>query len=231
VRSSRSSAAALAAAIALAAAAPASAHRKDEYLQAARIAIDPGRVRVELDLTPGIAVADDVLRQIDTDHSGTLSDAEMDAYAGGVVRGIALEIDGRPLTARVVERMAPTAEAVRLGEGAIRLQLSAPAPPLGAGAHRLRYRNTHRSDIGVYLANALVPSSDRIAITDQQRDVDQRELRIDYVVRGDAAALRGRWIVPGLIGLAIASAVLWRSGISRRDSGRLRDRTPGAAPT
>jgi hypothetical protein len=36
----------------------ASAHRRDEYLQAARIAVGPDRVRIELDLTPGMAVAD-----------------------------------------------------------------------------------------------------------------------------------------------------------------------------
>ena len=38
-----------------------SAHRRDEYLQAARLALDPGRVQIELDLTPGIAVADAIL--------------------------------------------------------------------------------------------------------------------------------------------------------------------------
>ena len=33
-----------------------------------------------------------------------------------------------------------------------------------AGPHHLRYRNTHRPDIGVYLANVLVPASDRLAV-------------------------------------------------------------------
>ena len=33
------------------------AHRLDEYLQAARIAVDNGRVDLDLDLTPGAAVA------------------------------------------------------------------------------------------------------------------------------------------------------------------------------
>jgi hypothetical protein len=47
----------LLAAIVLAAGAGLSAHRHDEYLQAARIAIDPDGVRLELSLTPGIAVS------------------------------------------------------------------------------------------------------------------------------------------------------------------------------
>ena len=214
-----------------AAAVTASAHRKDEYLQASRIAIESGRVQMEIDLTPGIAVAEDVLKQIDTDRSGSVSDAEADAYAASVMRAVALEVDGRPLAPYLVDRVWPTVEAVRQGEGSMRLRLSALMPPLGAGAHHLRYHNAHRPDIGVYLANALVPSSDRVAITDQQRDVDQRALRIDYVLRADAAALRSQWIAPGLIGLAMASALLRLSRISRRGSGRLRGRTPGAAPT
>ena len=45
----------LALALTIAGGAGVSAHRRDEYLQAARLAIDPGRVQLELDLTPGIA--------------------------------------------------------------------------------------------------------------------------------------------------------------------------------
>ena len=47
------------------AAVPASAHRRDEYLQAARIAIEPGRVLASLVLTPGIAIANGLLGEID----------------------------------------------------------------------------------------------------------------------------------------------------------------------
>ena len=210
---------------------PALAHRKDEFLQAARVEIDPGQVRIELDLTPGIAVAEDVLGQIDADRDGSISAGEADRYIAGVVRGIALEVDGRALTPLLVDRAIPAVDVLRRGEGAIRMQLSVSLPPLGAGAHLLRYRNGHRSDIGVYLVNALVPSSDRVAITDQRRDVDQRELEVAYLLRGEAAAVRRQWIAPGLAGLAIAAAALSLARISRRGSGRLRDRTPGAAPT
>ena len=41
--------------------APIAAHRLDEYLQAARIAVDVDRVGVELDLTPGVAIAPSVM--------------------------------------------------------------------------------------------------------------------------------------------------------------------------
>ena len=194
---------------AFAAGASTAAHRRDEYLQAARLAIDPARVQVELDLTPGIAVADAVLGAIDADRDGAVSPSEADGYAGTVMRAVSLEIDGRPLTARVTGSVFPPVDAVRRGEGTIRLQISAAPPQLDPGTHQLRYRNAHRPDIGVYLANALVPSNERIAVTDQQRDVDQRELRIAYVLRAETGARRSRWIVPGLVVLTIASAVLW----------------------
>ena len=47
------------------------AHRKDEYLQAARIALDAEGAHISLDLTAGIAVADIVLTEIDRDRTGT----------------------------------------------------------------------------------------------------------------------------------------------------------------
>src|SRR5580765_8182089 len=57
---------ALAAAVTLGTAA--SAHRRDEYLQAARLAVEPGRVDLELDLTPGIEVAEAIIADIDGDR-------------------------------------------------------------------------------------------------------------------------------------------------------------------
>jgi len=160
-----------------------SAHRRDEYLQAARIAIDPDRVEIALDLTPGISVAADVLARIDRDGDTFVSPDEARAYARELQRVVALDVDGAPLRLELVDDTFPPVEAVRNGEGAMRVNLAAPLPPLAAGVHHLRYRNSHRSDIGVYLANALVPANDRVEVTAQRRDADQRELIIDYVLR------------------------------------------------
>jgi hypothetical protein len=58
----------------------------------------------------------------------------------------------------------------------------------------------------VYLANALAPNSDRVSITAQRRDVVQRDLTIDYVLRGGPAAPRSTWLLGGLAALtALAS--------------------------
>lgn len=185
-----------------------SAHRRDEYLQAARLAIEPDRVRIELDLTPGIAVADRLLEEIDRDRSGAISESEARAYAAAVRNGVSLEVDGKPIDVELIGSRFPSVEAVRLGEGAIRLELAAAAAPLSDGAHRLRYRNAYHSDIGVYLANALVPASDRVSVTAQERDGDQRELTIEFTLRG-ASALRVRPYLPyvpsGPYGLTLVS--------------------------
>src|SRR5262245_40404830 len=160
----------------------ASAHRLDEYLQAARISIDPDRVQIELDLTPGIAVAPRVLDDIDRDGNRAVSADETRAYARRVLNEIRVGIDGRLLALEVGDTSAAAVEALLLGDGAIRLKLTAAVPRLAPGKHQLFYRNNHRSDIGVYLANALVPSSDRIGVLDQRRDIDQQELIVEYAL-------------------------------------------------
>jgi hypothetical protein len=197
----------------VAAAGPAiSAHRLDEYLQAARIALDPGRAIIDLDLTPGAAVADAVLAGIDRDRNGTISAGEGAGYAAAVRDAITLESDGQPLTVELIDTTIPDLAAMREGEGSIRLRLAATLPALAAGTHHLRYRNTHRPDISVYLANVLVPASDRVTVSAQRRDVDQRELTVDYVLDGDRTPRARAWyaVAIGCVLLALTS-LWWRS--------------------
>ena len=210
----RSSATTALAALAIAlASAPLSAHRLDEYLQAARIAIDPDRVRVELDLTPGVAVADRVLSDVDRDHDGSISPAEASAYVERVRAALSLDVDGILLTPRVTSSTLPSVVAIRAGEGTIRIQLAGVLPRMAAGAHHLRFRNEHRPDIGVYLANALVPASDRIAVTDQQRDAGQQAIDVGYRVSSPGVT----WNAPRMLassGCALAlllTAAMWRT--------------------
>jgi len=186
-----------------------SAHRRDEYLQAARLAIDPGKVGVEIDLTPGIAVAEQILSEIDRDDDGLISAAEGRAYSDRFLRAIALDVDGIPLRVELIETTMPASEAVRNGEGTLRVRAVASVPPLRAGRHRLRYRNDHHSDLGVYLANALVPTNDRVTVGSQRRDLDQRELVIDYGLGADAATARRQSAVAAVGGVVIVAALLW----------------------
>jgi hypothetical protein len=193
-----------------------SAHRRDEYLQAARLAIDPGRVELALDLTPGIAVADVVLSEIDVDRNGLISAAEARAYSDRVLSAIALDVDGIPLRVELVDSTFPTFDSVRKGEGTTRIQAAASMPRLADGLHHLRYRNTYRSDIGVYLANALVPASDRVIVAAQRRDLYQRDLVIDYQLSGQPASTARRGLSVGVAGALILIANLWWRTRTRR---------------
>ena len=62
------------------------------------------------------------------------------------------------------------------------MRWAATLPELSTGPHTVFFRNAHRPEVSVYLANALAPANRRIAITAQRRDADQRELTIAYRV-------------------------------------------------
>ena len=187
-----------------------SAHRTDEYLQAARLAIDPGRVQIELDLTPGIALAGSILADIDRDRDGSLSAEEQRAYGALVLSALTLEVDGTPVRAQLATTSFPEAEAMRRGEGTIRLQSAAILPGVSSGFHQLLFRNRHHPDRSVYLANALLPESTRVAVTAQRRDVDQTELTIDYIVRAAPARPRAAWLLGLIAAATVLSALMMR---------------------
>jgi hypothetical protein len=159
------------------------AHRLDEYLQASRIAIESGRIEVELDLTPGVAIAAQVCDAIDADRDGAVSDREAAAYTRLVASALTLEVDGRTLPLTLTVKHFAGLEAMRQGIGTVELVATADTPR-GGGAHLVLFRNLHRSDIGVYLANALVPADPLVQIGGQHRDRRQQELRIDYRIGG-----------------------------------------------
>jgi hypothetical protein len=78
------------------------------------------------------------------------------------------------------------------------------------GRHQLLFRNRHHPDRSVYLANALVPDSDDVAVTAQRRDGDQTELTIEYIVRAAPASASSRtaWLL-GSIAAAMVLSALW----------------------
>lgn len=163
---------------------PSSAHRLDEYLQATLVAVARDRVELEINLTPGVAIAPQVIAAIDRDRSGVISPEEEVAYANTVMAAITLQVDGRAQQAAVTARRFPTLAEMTEGLGTIRLKAAAHLPAASSGTHEVLYRNMHRPELGVYLANALVPADSAIEISAQRRDVQQHELRIDYRVAG-----------------------------------------------
>ena len=202
-----------------------SAHRLDEYLQLARVSLAPDRVDLELDLTPGVAVAASVLADVDRDGDGVLSAGERRAYAARVLDAIDLDVDGRPLCVEATSAAFSDVDALRQGEGTIRLRSSVAFPDLPPGDHRLTLRNGHRRDISAYAANALVPNNDRIVVTSQTRDRDQSQLTIEYTMRPTAAAASPLWLVAPVA--VILGGVLWRA--TTRSAARSAD--PASSPS
>ena len=176
-------AALLVAALVVAAGAGVSAHRYDEYLHAARIAIAPASIRLEVSLTPGMAVADAVIRDIDTDRDAVLSDGERRAYAQRVLGGLSLRLDEAPVPLTVASSDFPAAGALRGGDAAITIVAAAHVPQAAQGEHRLSFRNANAAHGAVYLANALLPEDDRVSITGMTHAVDQSGLTVAYTVR------------------------------------------------
>jgi hypothetical protein len=181
-----------------------SAHRLDEFLQAARIAVERDRVQLEMTLTPGMAVADDVIREIDADRNGVLSQEEGQLYASRVLSALTLRVDDAlPLHLQLAGSSVPAVTVLRAGDGAIIIRSEAVVPYLPVGPHRLFFHNMNAAGNSVYLANALVPEDDDVGVTGQQHAGDQSQLTIEFVVR-ETSAFRGHW---GWIGLAGAFAL------------------------
>lgn len=171
-----------------------SAHRRDELLQAARIDVAADRIALELSLTPGIAVADEVIGTIDRDHDGTLSSEEQRGYAEQVLAAIAIRIDDRIVKMPSMTAIYPLPGELRDGDRSIELRSAVTLPALSSGRHQIVFTNGYRSDISVYLANALKPDSERIVIASQHRDQAQRTLTIDVTIDGGRFATLPVWL-------------------------------------
>lgn len=164
--------------------ATASAHRIDEYLQAARIAIAPDRITLQMDLTPGVDVAPLIFTGISTDHDGSISETEGRTYASRLLNDIVLEVDGHPQRLSLVRAQFPSFREMNDGMGTIRIEAVAMCAS-SPGRHILFYQNNHKNDLSIYLVNALLPANRKIEITAQHRDSLQRGIQLTYTVRVD----------------------------------------------
>jgi hypothetical protein len=168
--------------LALALPARPAAHQLDEYLQAARIALERDRVLLEMTLTPGANVAGDIVAALDRDGDGIVLPLEARAYGESVVGHVELTFDGRPvrLALEVIE-VPPVADMHR-GLGTMRLTAIGALEDVRAGTRHLAFTNGHRPAMSVYLANALVPVDRGVQVRAQRRDRRQQQLDVEYEV-------------------------------------------------
>ena len=166
-------------------------HNLDEYLQAARLSLVRDRVALELDLTPGVAVAPGIIAVIDRDADAAISSEEARAYGQTVMSEVRLSLDGHAVDVRLDRVEIPSAADLRAGVGTIAIRAGGSVDRLGNGRHSLQFRNDHRPGGAAYLINALAPDDPAIRVISQTRDPIQREGRIDYQIRSVSAA---RWL-------------------------------------
>jgi len=186
----------------------ASAHRLDEYLQATRIDVEFDCIKMEINLTPGAAVANEVIAMIDRDRNGEISEGERASYARNVVATQSLEIDGQSQPLTLNTSSIPAIADMQRGEGVIRLGATARISGAATGHHHLRFAATQQSDIGVYMVNALVPSDARVRILGMSRDMLQREFDLDYSISPSKRPIEMAAIWPPLLGLVLTAAIL-----------------------
>ena len=156
------------------------AHRLDEYLQAARVDLAADRIDVDLDLTPGVAVANRVFKMLDTNGDGRISRAEAQAYARRVLAEIPIELDHQPQKLEVLDIHLPATNEWQGGLGIIRLAAGKRNLQLAPGPHVLTLTNHHFAAFSVYQVNALTPRKPALRIIAQSRDENQQGYRLEF---------------------------------------------------
>lgn len=187
----------------LAMSSPLASHQLDEYLQATRLDISPGRISVLLDLTPGVSVAPQILAMVDRDGDSRVSPAEVEAYARRVLRDVSLSVDGRRLPLTLDRAESPSAGEMRQGMGAIRVAAFGEGP-FDSGSHHVRFENVHQPSIGVYLVNALKPASG-LTIRAQRRDVLQRHIDLDVEIRSPLQTITWLTLLVGVFAVCLGA--------------------------
>src|SRR4051812_34962048 len=123
------------------------AHQLDEYLQATLVSIEPGHIRLKINLTPGVAIAEQVLTLLDYNRDGIISTNEVERYAETFQRDLVAELDTHPLKLKLTSSDSSATSELRTGFGLIRLEFSLALNSLPRGAHRLTLDNRHLQPI------------------------------------------------------------------------------------
>ena len=158
------------------------AHRLDELLQATLIALGPDTVGIEINLTPGVEIAQALISRMDTNRDGAISSSEARDFAAEVLQFVGLKLDGRKLTLEQTGTSVSPPGELRAGVGFIHISATARLGSVPVGEHQLRYENSYLKGGSAYLVNALVPESPVVTILRQDRDERQTVFRLAYAL-------------------------------------------------
>jgi hypothetical protein len=180
------------------------AHQLDEYLQATLVVIEPDRVRLQINLTPGVAVAEQVLALIDRDRNGVISTNEAVAYCELLKRDLIVRLDQRELKLKCTASYFPGPAELRTGWAFIQMEFSATPGSLTVGEHSFRIENRHLANISVYLVNGAQPASSSVQIKKQTRNQNQSTAEIRFTLQRPRKSFGGLGLVALLLVLLVS---------------------------
>lgn len=158
------------------------AHPLDVYLQATYITVAPTQIVVELDLSPGVLVAPQVLPLLDPNGDQQIADAEGQAYVDAMLRNVVLQVDGKPLALAVTKIDMPPYLTIQAGYGTIRVFTTAMLGNGMTGAHQIDYKNNYAPTGSAYQVNSFVDKGVAITLGKQNRDSIQQSMTMGYVI-------------------------------------------------
>lgn len=168
---------------------PVAAHSLDQFLQASYLTLGAKQVDLELDLTPGLMVAPQVLQSLDSDGNQQISESEGRAYAETLLQNISLEIDGQVYTLRLTSLELPTFLNLQAGYGTLKVFAQTDALPTTTNTHRLFYKNSNQLTGSVWQVNAFVEDGAAFSLGPQNRDDLQQTLTVAYAPAGVAVTV------------------------------------------
>ena len=163
------------------------AHPLDVYLQATYITVAPTQLVVELDLSPGVLVAPQVLTALDADGDQQISEAEGQAYVAAILPNMVLQVDGKPVALAVTTIEMPPYLTIQAGYGTIRVFTTATLVAALTGTHQLTYQNNYAPTGSAYQVNALLEKETTVTLGKQNRDDKQQRMTMEFVI-GSAAS-------------------------------------------
>lgn len=158
---------------------PSFAHRLNEYLQATTITLSRDKVRLQMRLTPGTAIAVKLLQTIDANGDGAISLTEQRNYLGQIEHDLSLTIDGRYTALEAQAFIFPAPEAMKKGVGDVIVSYEAALDTKNV-AHQLIFKDQHYKNMAVYLVNCLLPADTTLKVTGQTRSNDQSVYQLDF---------------------------------------------------
>lgn len=160
----------------------ATAHPVDEVVQGAYLAFEPTAIRLELDISPGPAVAGAILRDLDANADRVVSRAEARAYGGRVLRRLRLTVNGATLAWRLDQVGVPPYVNLEGQADTIRIFAVAPRQEQ-AGTRTLSFGNDYRPAASVVTTNIFPHPSGpwRYTVIDQRRSDDGRRYQTRIV--------------------------------------------------